>query len=965
MTWPLSQDYNEAVQNPALRFSDAELKQTEARGNAIGIPMARSGNFADVYEMTGPGGKKWAVKCFTREVPDLRERYAAISAYLKQANLPFMVDFSYLEQGIKVKGQWYPVLKMDWVEGLGLNEFVKQQADNPPVLDLLAQIWLRLAQRLREAKMAHCDLQHGNVLLVPGSQARSLAVRLIDYDGMFVPALAQTKSGEVGHPAYQHPQRLREGTYNAEVDRFPHLVIYTALRSLMVGGRYLWNKYDNGDNLLFRQADLDDPGKSALFAELLKLDDAELRKLVQGLAQSTQKPLEQTPLLDELAGATAKRKSAVTVSPAGPTPAAAFAQAAADHRTRRPRRSAQRSVVGVAVVGVVALAALGIGAVLAKRNGKPTDTEPVVAAAYPAPSTLRRVEPTQPEMPKQPESKKDAEPRKELEPKTGPEPAPLPKPEPAPKPEPTLPEVAPTAPRPAAGEVITNSIGMKLTQVRAGTFRMGGGGGKHGTRRVTIPRDFYLGVYPVTQQQWQAIMGKDPSYFSRTGAGRLLVRDMLDVDLEYFPVEQVSWHDARQFIRKLNEREKHPGWVYRLPSEAEWEYACRGAATSSEEGAFDFYLDPPSNALSSLQANFDGNRPAGGAAKGPNLQRTTRVGSYPPNRIGLYDMHGNVWQWCDDGSTSGSERVRRGGSWRADANLCRAAFRSKALATGRYSDVGFRLARVPSTGKEPDVRQFTNLIGMRLALLPAAKFVMGSPDNEPRRSPHEGPQHEVALSRPFYIGVHKVTVGQLRAFVQATGYRTEAEISGGAVVRGPDGKFAGDPLATWRNPKFEQTDEHPVVCVSWNDAQEFCGWLSKKEGKRYRLPTEAQWEYGCRAGSSTRFPFGDRETDLPEYAWFNLNSGMRTHPVGQKKPNAWGLYDMLGNAREWTADWYDPDYYRQSARQDPPGPSDGRTRVLRGAGFHGGGADCRSAYRDSRSPSHRSDNFGFRVVMEQ
>src|SRR5262249_44610721 len=159
-----------------------------------------------------PSGKKWALKCFTRQVAGLRERYSEISTYLRQANLPFMVDFVYLEQGINIKGRWYPALKMDWVEGLTLNEFVKEHADQPQHLELLCQIWARLARRLREAKMAHCDLQHGNVLLVPGSTAKSLAVKLIDYDGMFVPALAQSTSGEVGHPAYQHPQRLRDGT---------------------------------------------------------------------------------------------------------------------------------------------------------------------------------------------------------------------------------------------------------------------------------------------------------------------------------------------------------------------------------------------------------------------------------------------------------------------------------------------------------------------------------------------------------------------------------------------------------------------------------------------------------------------------------------------------------------------------------------------------------------------------------
>ena len=128
MHWPLSQDYNEAVQSPDTSFADAQLRKGEAVCNALGIPMPRSGNFADVYEVRCPDGSRWAVKCFTREVPGLRERYQEISKHLQQARLPFTVDFSYLEQGIRVRGQWFPVLKMQWVEGFTLNEFVPASA---------------------------------------------------------------------------------------------------------------------------------------------------------------------------------------------------------------------------------------------------------------------------------------------------------------------------------------------------------------------------------------------------------------------------------------------------------------------------------------------------------------------------------------------------------------------------------------------------------------------------------------------------------------------------------------------------------------------------------------------------------------------------------------------------------------------------------------------------------------------
>src|SRR5258708_10145871 len=265
MPWPLSQDYNEAIQDMASSFGEADLKQGEAATNALGIPMPRSGNFADVYEVTTPKGK-WAVKCFTRQIPGIRERYKEISAYLKQTPLPFMVDFSYLEQGIRVRGDWYPVLKMQWVEGFNLNQFVKDNADKPALLDILCQIWVKLAAKLADAEMAHCDLQHGNVLLVPGSKAGSLAVKLVDYDGMCVPALTMLKTIEVGHPNFQHPQRAKDGIYSLDVDRFSHLVIYTAARALQTGGKSLWEKYDNGDNLLFKASDFEKPQKSPLLA---------------------------------------------------------------------------------------------------------------------------------------------------------------------------------------------------------------------------------------------------------------------------------------------------------------------------------------------------------------------------------------------------------------------------------------------------------------------------------------------------------------------------------------------------------------------------------------------------------------------------------------------------------------------------------------------------------------------------
>jgi hypothetical protein len=316
MAWPVPQDFNEAVQSPASSFADPELRAGAAVTDALGIPRPCSGNFADVYQVRCPGAA-WAVKCFTRQVAGLRERYAAVSDHLGRARLPFGVDFQYVERGIRVGGAWFPVVKMRWVEGLTLNEFVRDNLDKPALLDALGHIWLRMARRLREADVAHGDLQHGNVLLVPGSSAQSLKVKLIDYDGMFVPALAGKPSGEVGHPNYQHPQRLRQGGYGPEVDRFGLLVVATALRCLQAAGRPLWERYDNGDNLLFTEADFANPHQSPLFAELLQLQDSAARVAAARLMAAAQKPLEQTPLLEEVF----PEKSAAAAPPPLPAPA--------------------------------------------------------------------------------------------------------------------------------------------------------------------------------------------------------------------------------------------------------------------------------------------------------------------------------------------------------------------------------------------------------------------------------------------------------------------------------------------------------------------------------------------------------------------------------------------------------------------------------------------------------------------
>ncbi len=274
MAWPSPNDYSEQIQSPRNVFEDAALRSCVPECDKLGLPKPRSGAFAVAYKLQSPSGN-WAVKCFTRQPPDdSQERYAAIGTYLSQNRCPYMVDFTYLQHGIRVRSEWYPVVKMQWAEGDPLHVYVQKNLGNSRVLTNLAVQWVQMIQALQRVQIAHGDLQHGNVLVV------SSALKLVDYDGMFVPTLAGKRSPEVGQPNYQHPQRgaLDFGPY---LDNFSSWVIYVSLVALSVYPN-LWRTFQGGDNcLLFRQRDFEDPEHSVLLKELGHCHNPQLRSLIE------------------------------------------------------------------------------------------------------------------------------------------------------------------------------------------------------------------------------------------------------------------------------------------------------------------------------------------------------------------------------------------------------------------------------------------------------------------------------------------------------------------------------------------------------------------------------------------------------------------------------------------------------------------------------------------------------------
>lgn len=273
------------------------------------------------------------------------------------------------------------------------------------------------------------------------------------------------------------------------------------------------------------------------------------------------------------------------------------------------------------------------------------------------------------------------------------------------------------------------------------------------------------------------------------------------------------------------------------------------------------------------------------------------------------------------------------------------------------ADVGVPTSISPTQAGPTTPNQYVNAIGMKMVLIPAGQFIMGSPSSGESARANEKPAHLVKITDPFYLSACEVTRGQFRQFVSEAGYRTLAERE-----RDRTSLLAEKPR-TWLDPGIDQSDDHPVVCVTWEDAQAFCAWLSRRFARRHRLPTEAEWEYAARAGGgSDATPSPD---DLDRSAWYFANTpDGRTHPVAQKAPNPWGLCDMLGNASEWCADWYGDDYYARSPQEDPFGPDRGDYRVARGGWFHAASAaSCRPAVRFGHKPSACYNALGFRVAM--
>ena len=588
-------------------------------------------------------------------------------------------------------------------------------------------------------------------------------------------------------------------------------------------------------------------------------------------------------------------------------------------------------------------------------------------------------------------------------------------------------------------EFVYKNVPQRMRWIEPGTFMMGSPedeperyddeGPQH---QVTISQGYWLFDTAVTQELWVAVVGENPSRFSE--------------DIQN-PVERVSWDDCREFLEKLNQ--ELPGLELELPSEAQWEYACRARTTTPF--SFGENITPD-------QVNYDGDIPYNNGDKGEYREKTVAVKSLPPNPWGLYEMHGNVREWCLDGvrdysaeavtdplgsTEAGALRVIRGGSWFGDARLCRSACRSWRDPGFRGDLLGFRPCRVqvsqagqaaqpatfgaaaqaeradrrkgrgeaveinlPST-QNPTVEQaipnfdgqlllrtdrekltlqrfnkprwasamgrdqfslwaeFTIKTGQvsvtqRMRWIPPGQFLMGSPEDEPERMDQESPQHAVVISKGYWLFDTAVTQELWVAVMGDNPSQFQKEKTVKKLFR--------------KQTQREMKAKHPVEKISREDCQQFFEKINNLiSDLQLELPSEAQWEYACRAGTTTPFSFGENITPDQvnyhgNYPYKNGEKGeyrKKTVAVKSFSPNPWGLYEMHGNVWEWVADAWHENYEGVPEDGSVWEGEAGARRVVRGGSWIDNALFCRSAYRDAYRPGNRFDYLGFRPCRVQ
>ena len=558
---------------------------------------------------------------------------------------------------------------------------------------------------------------------------------------------------------------------------------------------------------------------------------------------------------------------------------------------------------------------------------------------------------------------------------------------------------------PSTRTFTVNGLSFKMILVEGGTFTMGATSEQGSdafdrekpTHSVTLS-SFYIGETEVTQELWQAVMGSNPSYFN--GSRK--------------PVGKVSWNDCQDFITKLSRR---IGLNFRLPTEAEWEFAARGGNNSCG------YKYAGSNAIGDVAWYGDNSN-----------SETHNVAQKSPNELGLYDMSGNVWEWCQDwygsyssssqtnptGPSSGSDRVFRGGSFVDGTRVCLVSYRCYIEPDDRYNNFGLRIAlpTVESNNTLAVEKSSLSFVASggsdSFTITSNTSWTVTSDQSWCSVSSSYGSGNDAITvyasentstdSRYATITVRAGDITQIISVTQAGAMPSNQStrtftvngisfnmilVEGGTYTMGATSEQGDNvydsekpthsvTLSTYYMGETEVTQElwqavmgsnfsyfigsrKPVEQVSRNDCQDFITRLNSLTGSSFRLPTEAEWEFAARGGNNSRGYKYAGSNIIGDVAWYDENSNSETHNVAQKSPNELGLYDMSGNVWEWCQDWYGD--YSRSSQINPTGPSSGSIRVIRGGSWAHIAKGCRVSHRDYFKPDNGHNFLGLRLAL--
>ena len=847
---------------------------------------------------------------------------------------------------------------------------------------------------------------------------------------MYVPTLAGTRSGEAGHANYQHPRRVREGVYNVHVDRFSHLVIFSAVHCLLAGERDLWKRFNNGENLLFREQDFHAPGQSGLFRTLWETNAPSIHALVGRLALACRQPLEETPWLDEVIvngqvrALTRKEESNVTemlaVRQTAATVPVTIGRAAPIAQSQplsletpetattntRPISAAgtvplgsRVSVVKTSVLRGLAAAARPLDALLRRLVGEKNDllrrflwaVFPMLlfAMLWPAarilwhPSSAPSIAQKSPALPTT-GSKFKPTPRQVLDrPRNGLQGAYWDSLSPR--------ELVDGEKRDSPGKCVIvgkvvldpgddpSAISFQTPVLKSGVFASAIGD-------LTRPIGFRMHHYAPYDLDLNGKTG-DVVDVGEIRMRRLAPSELVPLKGKLVLEGGTDPSQAWVSFQVCNGPVNTPSNGTRPAAERWWSgtVAVDSSGSLDAEGFSPIEYYCSIGAIGYVSKGFPITfKPNVGAGLGTiTLEKPRRlIVEYIVSKAGRFDMKdakkvalagGDSWKATPAAYGDDLQFKQEGGNlsfnyyygpcFLADlgptdlqthlnVDVARATSDPRGIAVedGHVyllkqldwrRNVLFKISmeRANTRPAAPAPKEITVDLGgglkLEVVLIPAGEFLMGSPDPDKDAQTQEKPQHRVRITKPFYLGKYPVTQEQWEA------------VMGG-------------------NPSHFKGPMSPVEMVSWDDCQKFLNKLSAKSGnhrRKFRLPTEAQWEYACRAGSATCYYFGDGESALGEYAWHNANSDSRTHPVGEKKPNAWGLYDMHGNVWQWCEDWFDDNFYKGTPVDDPAGPSAGSDRVSRGGSWSYTAKFCRSASRNGNGLDNCNNNLGFRVSL--